>query len=85
MLDSLLELKLSDILGPAVAAASALVAVSSVLVNARWKEREQSKAARDDFQRTAEALVDLRQERERVRRELGDNWGLSRYATTRVA
>lgn len=37
------------------------------------------------FQRTVEALVDLRQERERVRRELGDQWGLSRYATTRVA
>ena len=85
MLDSLLELKLSDILGPAVAAASALVAVGCVLVNARWKEREHSTAARDDFQRTVEALVDLRQERERVRRELGDEWGLSRYATTRVA
>lgn len=85
MLDSVLELKLSEILGPAVAAASALVAVGSVMVNARWKEREHSKAARDDFQRTVEALVDLRQERERVRRQLGDEWGLSRYATTRVA
>jgi len=85
MLESVLELKLSEILGPAVAAASALIAVGSVLVSARWKQREHSKAARDDFQRTVEALVDLRQERERVRRELGDDWGLSRYATTRVA
>lgn len=84
MLESMSELKLSEILGPAVAAASALVAAGSVLLSARWKERERSKAARDDFQRTVEALVDLRQERERVRRELGDDWGLSRYATTRV-
>jgi hypothetical protein len=68
-----------------VAAASALVAVGSVLANARWKEREHSAAARDDFQRTVETPVDQRQERERVRREPGDNWGLSRYATTRVA
>jgi hypothetical protein len=85
MLESVLELKLSEILGPAVAAASARVAVSSVVANARWKEREHSEAARDDFQRTVRALVDLRQERERVRRQLGDEWGLSRYAATRVA
>ncbi len=49
------------------------MAVSSGVVNARWKEREHIEAAGDDFQRALEALVDLRQERERVHCELGDD------------
>lgn len=76
--------KTRDPLSLTVSSFAALVSVGTLVYTMISKTRETTRSARSDFAEIIDSLVDLREKRDTLRRELGSDWGKSKTFETRA-
>jgi hypothetical protein len=85
MFEFLSQLGTKDIPALTISMVSLVIALTNAVHSIYTKSRESIKSAQTDFDSTVEALIELKQKREEIRQELGDEWGKNKNSGIRVA
>ena len=81
---SFAKLDAKDVTTLGVSLVALVTSVTGVLHSITSNKRDRERSARSEFATIVEGLVDVRQTRESLRRELGDDWGKRQNTETRL-
>lgn len=84
MMASFSSLETKDFATLAVSLIALIVSVVSVRQSISSRKKDAERSARAEFAEIVETMVDLRQKREDIRRELGVEWGKNNNVVTRI-